>query len=169
MANKIGRSGASAVGPLAEGGAASCTASPPKPSVPNAWEPIEYEEGYPIDEGFGHFCRQEPPLDFHRAAHWLLAELPRACEHMCCWCKVSDATEEYGKRPVKLIEFSTSGWSGAESIIGLIERRFDMAHFMKSWKRGGHFVFEIPTHFLSRESSYDEGPVAKPCAQKDGQ
>lgn len=112
------------------------------------WPSIEYEGGYPVDEDFKAFTRNRPPLDFVKAARWLYVELPRACDHMCCWCNVADATEEYGDKPVKLIEFSTGGWSGAESIIALIERRFDLSHFMMSWKRGGHFVFEIPVRYL---------------------
>lgn len=128
---------------------------------PDPWAPIEYEEGYPVDEGFGHFCRHDPPLDFHRAAHWLLTELPRAAENMACaYCKVTDGVDEITDSPIKLIEFSTGGWSGAESIIGLIERRFDMAHLMHSWKRGGHFVFEIPAYLL-KYASMEEASAAQ--------
>ena len=119
----------------------------------NAWAPIEYDDGYPEDEQFSRF--DGAPLDFHKAAQWLLDELPRACDFMCCWCDITDGTDISG-RPCKLISFSTGGWSGAESIIALIESRFDMRHFMLSWKRGGHYVFEIPARFNPKETVSDE-------------
>lgn len=154
-----GRPGASAPsGSQASPGAAS--ASPPSVSIPDAWRPIEYDEGYPVDEDFGWFGQTTPPFDFHRAAHWLLAELPRASEFMvCAYCNITSAVDDFDD-PVKLIEFSTGGWSGCESIIGLIERRFDLRHFMLSWRRGGHYVFEIPAHFLERVSDNDEGTAS---------
>ncbi|HEU4804198.1 MAG TPA: hypothetical protein VFS91_00055 [Nitrobacter sp.] len=129
---------------------------------PDPWAPIEYESGYPEDEDFGHFGRDFPENDFWRAAHWLLAELPRAAD-------VDDAQNETTGKPVKRIKFSTGGWSGAESVIALIERRFDMCHFMYSWKRGGHFVFEIPTRFLkfaSMEEASSDGEAGSPVSSR---
>jgi hypothetical protein len=151
MSMESERSGASAPSGLRPFGAEP-QASQAEPLVPNAdpWGPIEYEEGYPVDEYFPWFTDREPKLDFHRAAHWLLAELPRAAENMvCAYCNVTDAKDDYGD-PIKRIEFSTGGWSGCESVLGLISRRFDLRHHMESWKRGGHYVFEIPLHFLER-------------------
>ena len=106
------------------------------------WPEIEYEECYPVDEEFTDFSVDHLPLSLADARDWLLRELPRACEFMCCSSRVRDAKDIMGK-PVKHIHFSTGGWSGAESIIRLIERRFDLAHHMLSWRRGGHYVFEI--------------------------
>lgn len=107
------------------------------------WPPIEYEEGYPIDEDFTAFTATEPPLNFAKAGAWLLSELPRAAEHMCCACDIRRGKDIMGK-PVMRISFSTSGWSGAESIIALINRRIDMRRQMLRWQRGGHYVFEVP-------------------------
>lgn len=106
------------------------------------WPSVEYDGGYPVDEEFRAFTRKRPPLDFVLAARWLLQELPRAAENMLCACEVRDG------QGCKLIEFSTLGWSGAESLIALINRRIDMRRLMLSWRRGGHYVFEIPLRYL---------------------
>ncbi len=124
--------------------------SPVPASIPDAWESVQYDDGYPEDEQFSTF--DGVALDFYRAARWLLEELPRAADNMCCFCEVSDGLDGFDKRPVKVIRFSTGGWSGAESLIGLVERRFDMSHFMLSWRRGGHYVFEISQRFLEHRS-----------------
>lgn len=107
------------------------------------WPEIEYDGGYPVDEEFANWTARSPTPSFKLAGQWLLRELPRACEYMCCSCSVTRGKDIVGK-PVRRIHFSTSGWSGAESIIALIERRFDMSHLMQSWRRGGHYVFEVP-------------------------
>lgn len=110
-------------------------------SAVQAWPEIEYEEGYPEDEDFSAFA--DLPLSLVHAQEWLLRELPRACQFMCCQCDVRRGKSIMGK-PVWRINFSTMGWSGAESIIGLINRRFDLRAQMLSWRRGGHYVFEVP-------------------------
>jgi hypothetical protein len=101
------------------------------------------DNGYPTAEDDDFLAYAGLPLDFQRAAEFILTELPRAAEHCCAWCGVTDAVD-FMDHPVKRIEFSTGGWSGAESLIGFIESRFDTRHFMESWRRGGHYVFEIP-------------------------
>jgi len=100
------------------------------------------DNGYPTAEDDDFLAYAGLPLDFQRAAEFILTELPRAAEHCCAWCGVTDAVD-FMDHPVKRIEFSTGGWSGAESLIGFIESRFDTRHFMESWRRGGHYVFEI--------------------------
>lgn len=106
------------------------------------WPTIEFVDGYPVDEDFSEFA--DLPIDFSQAAFWLLNELPRAAENMPCFCDVErPATDDFGRDCVR-IKFSTGGWSGAESIMALIERRFDLSHFIEGWKRGGHYVFELP-------------------------
>lgn len=107
------------------------------------WPAIEYEDCYPVDEDFTAFTLTELPLSFKDAGAWLLSELPRASEHMCCSCDITRGKDRFGK-PVRRIKFSTGGWSGAESIIALINRRVDLEHHMVSWRRGGHYVFEVP-------------------------
>lgn len=117
------------------------------------WPAIEYEDCYPIDEDFVAFGNvSSPPLNMKAAGEWLLRELPRAAEHMCCSCRVRKAKSITGN-PVLLVEFSTGGWSGAESIIGLINRRIDLRHHMLSWRRGGHYIFEVPAPIAIRTTS----------------
>lgn len=116
------------------------------------WPSIDYDDCYPVDEDFADFTANSPPLDFEKAGEWLLRELPRAPEHMTCFCRVRKARDTFGK-PVHRIEFSTYGWSGAESIIALIERRVDLQHLMLSWRRGGHYVFEVPIRTPARSIS----------------
>jgi len=106
------------------------------------WPEIEYEEAYPVDEELAAIRSQ--PLDFGNAAFWLFNELPRAAEHMPCFCEVEETNDDLMGKPIYRIAFSTGGWSGAECITALIESRFDLSHFMQSWKRGGHYVFELP-------------------------
>ena len=106
------------------------------------WPETEYAESYPVDEDFEAI--RAMPLDFTKAAFWLYTELPRAAENMPCICDVEQVDDDlYG--PCYQIAFSTGGWSGAESITSLIESRADLAHFMQSWRRGGHYVFQLPT------------------------
>jgi len=132
-------------------------------SIPSAWPPVEYESSYPIDEEFSDF--EVVPMNFHEAARWLLAELPRAAKNMPCFCSVEDGVDRHFGKDVKLIEFSTGGWSGAESIIGLINRRFDLRHFMLSWHRGGHYVFELPARFIASGMQLREDA---PAAEAEG-
>lgn len=107
----------------------------------SAWPPIEYEDGYPADEDFTEHTKL--PYDFEHDAQWLLAELPRATEYMPCHCEVRDGVSITGQ-PCKHIHFSTCGWSGAESIIAFINSRYDLKRLMLQWRRGGHYIFEIP-------------------------
>lgn len=116
------------------------------------WPEIEYEDCYPVDEDFSAFTSTTPSPSFEKAGEWLLRELPRACEYMCCQCSVRRAKDRFGK-PVYRIKFSTMGWSGAESIIALIKRRFDMHHMVVSWRRGGHYVLEVPFKLNTRPIS----------------
>jgi hypothetical protein len=105
--------------------------------------PIEYEDGYPEDEEFSAVAAMDPKPSFEAGAAWLLRELDRAAQHMPCFFSTRRGRSLMDK-PVLLIDFSTGGWSGAESIIALIERRVDLRYHMLSWKRGGHYVFEVP-------------------------
>lgn len=105
------------------------------------WPAVEWDDGYPVDEEFDDYAGL--PLDFVKAGRFLLAELPAAAEHCCASCRVTDMEDDYG-RPIKRIDFSTGGWSGAESLMAFIESRIDTNYFKMSWRRGGHYVFDIP-------------------------
>jgi hypothetical protein len=128
-------------------------------SIPNAWPEVEWEEGYPTAEDDDFKAWDGLPLDFGEAARFVLRELPKAAENCCAYCDVSEV-EEYGEM-LKRIHFSTGGWSGAESLIAFIESRFDTRHFMESWRRGGHYVFEIPASAIEARRGETEGLDAK--------
>jgi hypothetical protein len=111
-------------------------------------------------------------LDFGEAARFVLRELPRAAENCCAWCSVHDRADRYDGEPIKRIRFSTGGWSGAESLIGFIQSRFDTSHFMQSWQRGGHYVFEIPASAIEAATAGEttkigstEGESAAPSGE----
>jgi hypothetical protein len=115
---------------------------------PDDWPAIEWEDGCPVDEEFDDYAGL--PIDIEKAGRFLLCELPEAAENCCASCEVTDSVDAL-ERPVKRIAFSTGGWSGAESLIGFIESRFDTKHLMVSWRRGGHYLFEVPA---SPEAQY---------------
>jgi hypothetical protein len=135
--------------------------SPAKPSIPNAeWPEVEWAEGYPTAEDDDFVAWDALPLDFKQAARFVLRELPKAAENCCASCTVTEAADFMGD-PVTRIEFSTGGWSGAESLLGFISSRFDTRHFMESWRRGGHYVFEIEPYHLASCDTHPEGGDAK--------
>jgi hypothetical protein len=112
-----------------------------------AWPEVDWEEGYPVDEDFKAF--EGLPLGFDEAALFLFRELPKAAANCVASCEIVDGQDRWGD-PVQQIHFSTGGWSGAESLLGFISSRFDTRHFMESWQRGGHYVFEFePFHTAS--------------------
>lgn len=114
------------------------------------WPEVEWEDGYPLAEDDDFAAWDSLPLSFANAAAFLMLELPRAAANCCASCEVSNKFNVDIKAPVKHVYFSTGGWSGAESLIGFIERRVDTSYFMLSWHRGGHYVFEIPERYLAR-------------------
>jgi hypothetical protein len=121
------------------------------------WPAIEWDDdGYPVGEDDDFADYASLPLDFEAAARFLLAELPAAATQCCCWCEVTDDVDYMGGKQVRRITFSTGGWSGAESLIAFIERRMDTAHFMVSWRRGGHYVFEVPKRLLALSTPSQE-------------
>lgn len=117
-------------------------------STPGAWPCVEWEDGYPTAEDDDFLAWSSLPLDFRHAAQFLLRELPEAAANCCASCNVVDGMDGITGKLVKLIAFTTGGWSGAESLIAFIESRPDTSHFMLSWRRGGHYLFEIPVSFL---------------------
>ena len=49
-------------------------------------------------------------------------------------------------RPVRWFEISTGGWSGNEDILGAMQENAVL--WLMTWqstRRGGHYVFEVPT------------------------
>jgi hypothetical protein len=150
--------------------AAISVASSPEASIPNAaWPEVDWEDGYPVDEEFKAF--EGLRLDFDEAALFLMHELPKAAANCVASCEVIDGKDRWGD-PVQQIHFSTGGWSGAESLLGFISSRFDTRHFMESWRRGGHYVFEFePFHTASaieaRRAETQGGSVADESAASE--
>lgn len=114
------------------------------------WPEIDWDDCYPTDESLDALeaAMKESGSDAREAAAFLMRELPKCASNCVASCRVVD--DMANSRPIKRIEFSTGGWSGAEQITGLIEGRFDLSHFMFSWQRGGHYVFEVPDSLLTR-------------------
>lgn len=115
------------------------------------WPIIEWDDCYPTDESIEAAMDffEKATLDFMEAAKFLVRELPKCARNCCASCEMSDTKDNFGAQ-VKRIEFSTGGWSGAEELVGLVESRFDLRNFWKSWHRGGHYVFEVPVDLLNR-------------------
>ena len=107
------------------------------------WPEVEWDACYPVDEDFADIAAQ--PLNFGEAARFVLRELQAAAANTCGSCRVLDNPE----RDHIAVEFSTGGWSGNESLLALIERRFDTARTVFSWQRGGHYVFHISRSTLA--------------------
>jgi len=118
-----------------------------------AWPEVEWDEnGYPTAEDDDFLAYAGLPLDFRAAADFIRRELPFAAEVCCASCEEEAGTDICGK-PVTLLHFSTGGWSGAESLLAFIESRFDTRYFMLSWRRGGHYVFELPAIAMEAASA----------------
>jgi len=60
--------------------------------------------------------------------------------------EVYDVSTKNKFRPTyKVLEVSTGGWSGNESIItALRENKYFWAFFWVESRRGGHYIFEVP-------------------------
>lgn len=164
------KGGARAVGTGLSQGEPASGLAPTGVDPSREWPEVEWEECYPTAEDDDFAAWDGLPLDFNEAAKFLLRELPRAADNCCAWGTVQDAYAfDDMDRPCKLIKFSTGGWSGAESLIGFIGSRFDTKHFMLSWRRGGHYEFEIPEQFYAprdRDRSGEAGQTAKQAGPK---
>jgi hypothetical protein len=153
---------------LSPSGSSQQAVSPVPASIPCAeWPEVEWEDGYPTAEDDDFAAWAGLPLDFGEAARFVLRELPKAAEYCCAWCSVHDRPDRYSGEPVKRIRFSTGGWSGAESLVDFIESRFDTRHFMTSWQRGGHYVFEIPASAIEARRAETTGSVHESAGPKD--
>jgi hypothetical protein len=100
------------------------------------WPAIEWDGGYPTDASLDTI--RTLPLDFGEAAAFIRREL-RRCAESCCASYGEDEGDQY-----LFICFSTGGWSGAEQLMALIEKRVDTSHHMYQWRRGGHYEFRVP-------------------------
>jgi hypothetical protein len=100
-------------------------------------------DGYLTDEWLDAL-RAHKVVDPREAARLLEDVLPKAVALMsACSSAVAEGVDALD-RPVRLISFSTCGWSGAEDLIEVLLSKFWVRHLSHSWERGGHFVFEVP-------------------------
>lgn len=54
----------------------------------------------------------------------------------------------YFKRGRKYVYFSTGGWSENEELVSELEKEVVWSMLIFSWRRGGHYTFEIPNKEL---------------------
>lgn len=96
---------------------------------------IDYD--YPTDDELAILARfsgtPEGFVDHVRNLWWIPAQIG-----------VEDGTNEWGA-PVKLVSFVTGGWSGNESLIGVILDSFFHISFWVSSHRGGLYIYEVLT------------------------
>jgi hypothetical protein len=99
---------------------------------------IEQEyEGYP------------EPKDLDRIKSWDTYDVFNLIEYVCCkWSYQKWGVKKYWEkkreREVLKVELHTAGWSGNEDLINaLLENRMFTMMWYESWRRGGHYYFEI--------------------------
>lgn len=110
----------------------------------------EAEEGYPSEKWIDRFHALPPgTIKPDDAADFLVNRLPEIAKTISCMqVSIEDAEDDYRREPLKRIEYITGGWSGAEDLIGAMLSQFWIKHHHSLWKRGGYFVFEVPTSAL---------------------
>lgn len=108
----------------------------------------ECDDGYPTEDWLFELKPTEENrfgVSLKDADRLLLETLPAACEQIsCCSCEIEDAADEFTGKPIKRIHFSTGGWSGAEDLIAALLQHFWVQYRHVQWRRGGHFIFEVP-------------------------
>ena len=99
---------------------------------------LEWDDnGYPTEASVDAVARSDVFLSDKEAGAWLRRELARCAELTCASYDEEDTTDWSG-RPITHLSFSTGGWSGAETLIDVIEARlFDLGRAMVQWCRGG--------------------------------
>jgi hypothetical protein len=100
------------------------------------------EDGYPTDESLKRLgeTRFDPPY----AAQFLYDEFEKIVNQIPCASIWFVEGKDILDHPNTLINFTTGGWSGAESLIGTLLNNFWIKHYHSMWKRGGLYVFDIP-------------------------
>jgi hypothetical protein len=101
------------------------------------------DDGYPVDVHFEGRNNRFILQDSKTAWEWLKHNLEMCCKNCCASYELIDAIDIMD-HPTQHINFTTGGWSGAETLIGIIEGQFWAAHLMLQWRRGGHYIFERP-------------------------
>ena len=113
---------------------------------------IEFEDGYPTDESLERFeldAKQANISDLVKFMTGFTSMMKGS--GMSCHCEEWDGFDDLSGKPIRIIEFSTYGWSGSEQVIGtVLSVPLIKMMFHESWKRGGHYVFEIPHSFMEQ-------------------
>lgn len=101
---------------------------------------IEWLDGYPTEDSLTSF--NSAKVSHEDAGRVLRLEMAK-CAQNCC----ASYSEEPGislGRTVILCHFSTGGWSGAEDVMEALLTQFWIRHYHVEWRRGGHYLFEVP-------------------------
>lgn len=106
-----------------------------------SWFEVD-EDGYPTDDSLKRLgsVNFEPPY----AAQFLYEEFEQIVNQIPCASIWFVEGKDILDHPNTLIHFTTGGWSGAESLIGVLLSNFWIKHYHCMWKRGGLYVFDIP-------------------------
>jgi len=109
------------------------------------YPPIEWDEdGYPTEASLAAL-RAVDNMAFvpGEAERYLRQELAQ-CAERCCASYEEEPAVNIVDKPVLHLRFSTGGWSGAESLMAELLRKFWIDHLLAQWNRGGHYIFEVP-------------------------
>lgn len=107
-------------------------------------------DGYPELTSSSHVVDPFLLRDTKEAWEWLKHNL-ETCAYNCCASVETVETTNVIGNPCQHIYFSTGGWSGAETLIHIIEGQFWASHLMLQWRKGGHYIFESPPNAPNRE------------------
>ena len=104
---------------------------------------LEFDgDHYPTEASLACF---DMALPAGTADEWLVKTFPKLVEAVGGGGQVdvSAETNKYGD-PIWRIEYSTSGWSGQESLIEAVHRTMAHVLYWRESRRGGHYVYEVP-------------------------
>lgn len=116
---------------------------------------FEIEDGYPTDESLERLAAVDA-ADIDWWARFIVFDLPEIRAQMCGGASCVDVTEAPNAVHVSL---STAGWSGVEDVMDIIESKAGAVFFMSSWRRGGHYEFNVPGAYLPlRQAAPEPNP-----------
>lgn len=98
-------------------------------------------DGYPSEAALAQLAHAN---DLGQAAHWMVTVFPRLVTSMPFGVvELFDGVDDFGHK-IKLIAYSTRGWSGQESLVGALEAGPIGWLYLWAWQRGGHYEFRVP-------------------------
>lgn len=100
---------------------------------------IEWEDGYPTEESLAELKKVLNGNEITNAVQAFYTALKENYySHLCGLTKV-DVREE----PMDVWEYHTSGWSGNEDIIKVLNQSWLWDIFLERYDRGGHYYFAL--------------------------